>query len=98
PQQYYTLNSDGMLTPNNNFQGRGNQNFNTFNVDMVYTWEFRPGSFIYIAWKNNIENYETSQGYFKNLGRTLASRQNNNLSFRIIYYLDYLKFRKKSTA
>jgi len=34
--------------------------------------------------------------YFKNIDRTLAEPQVNNLSIKIIYYLDYLDFRKWS--
>jgi hypothetical protein len=32
--------------------------------------------------------------YFKNFGRTIDAPQNNNLSLKIIYFLDYLDFKK----
>jgi len=32
--------------------------------------------------------------YFKNFDNTISSPQNNNLSIKIIYYLDYLDFKK----
>lgn len=34
--------------------------------------------------------------YFKNFERTLNEPQSNNLSIKIIYFLDYLDFKKWS--
>ena len=96
-RQSYVLNMDGSLTDTT--YKIGDINLNLFNIDMVYTWQFAPGSFIYIVWKNAINrdnNYDPEfvKGYFKNFNNTLGTKQNNNLSVKIIYYLDYLKFRK----
>ena len=88
---------DGKLDPNPSFNQNVDRNVNFFNIDMVYTWQFAPGSFINIVWKNAIYNYtdivETS--YFKNFGKTIEADQNNNLSLKIIYFLDYLQLKKK---
>jgi hypothetical protein len=95
-KQYYLLLADGQLTPVS-FAGNANQNYNIFTVDAVFNWEFAPGSFINIVWKNNAQLYNTivEDGYFKNVDHTLATSQNNNLSFKIIYFLDYLDFKKR---
>jgi len=63
----------------------------------VYTWQFAPGSFINIVWKDegSMFNQTIDYGYFKNFDRTLNEPQNNNLSIKIIYYLDYLNLRGK---
>lgn len=95
-KQFYTLQADGSLAENNTYNSNSDFNVNLFNVDMVYTWEFATGSFMYIVWKNNIQNTETAKGYFKNLGNTLGTMQNNNLSIKILYYLDYLSLKKKA--
>jgi hypothetical protein len=94
---YYLLQPDGRLEnytgPVNNYD----RNFNFFNVDMVYSWQFAPGSFINLVWKNSIfaNDQDVQSGYFKNLGNTLDAAQNNSLSFRIIYFIDYLNLRKR---
>jgi hypothetical protein len=66
---------------------------------MVYSWQFAPGSFINIVWKNATEYFsdDAEAGYFKSLGNTINSDNNNNLSLKIIYFLDYLKLKQKVT-
>jgi hypothetical protein len=96
-QQLYDLRTTGTLKPtsHSNIQIQ-NQNFNIFNVDAVYTWQFAPGSFINIVWKDqsSIFNDDIQFRYFKNFGKTLDAPQNNNLSLKVIYFLDYLDFKK----
>jgi Domain of unknown function (DUF5916) len=72
------------------------QNFNIFNIDAVYTWQFAPGSFINIVWKDEsqLSNGDIHGGYFGNFDKTISEPQNNNLSVKVIYYLDYLDFKK----
>lgn len=95
-RQLYTLQSDGSLADNHTYTGDANQNFNVFNVDMIYTWEFAPGSFINMVWKNSAIDFDqnTNKDYFRNFGQTIRSPQNNNFSLKILYYLDYIKLKK----
>jgi hypothetical protein len=95
-KQYYTLNMDGTLSENNGYTGNRDFNVNLFDIDMVYTWQFAPGSFINIVWKNAIapQNNALQKGYFRNLDYTLVASQNNNVSIKILYYLDYLSLKK----
>jgi Domain of unknown function (DUF5916) len=95
--EFYNLNTEGNLVPNSSFTKNVNQNFNAFNVDLVYTWQFAPGSFINIVWKDAVydSNQEVQRSYFKNFGQTMEAPQNNNLSLKVIYFLDYLDFKKK---
>lgn len=100
-KQLYDLQPDGTLTPTVHTSVPINhQNFNIFNIDAVYTLQFAPGSFINIVWKNNAQlfNGVVHDGYFKNFDNTVSSPQNNNLSVKVIYYLDYLQFRKKGKS
>jgi hypothetical protein len=73
-------------------------NVNFFNIDMTYTWQFAPGSFININWKSAGElfNNLVSDTYFRNLNKTVDSPQINNFSIKVIYFLDYLSLKKKS--
>ena len=95
-REFFTLLQDGNLAENNTFNQPVDRNVNFFNIDMVYTWQFAPGSFINVVWKNAIvdQGNAVEENYFKNLGQTLDADQNNNLSFKIIYFLDYLKLKK----
>lgn len=91
-KEFFTLQQDGSLKNNSVFNENVNQNYNTFTVDAVYTWQFAPGSFINIVWKNNATTLDgiAGYGYFKNFNNTIASPQNNNFSIKVIYFLDYL--------
>jgi hypothetical protein len=99
-KELYDLKTDGTLAPTVHNLEMRHQNFNIFNVDAVYTWQFAPGSFINIVWKDEglLSNRDTEMSYFKNFNKTLAEPQINNLSVKIVYFLDYLdlkKWRKK---
>ena len=96
-KKYHTLNNDGSLSINNEYAGNNDYNFNLFNVDMVYTWQFAAGSFVNIVWKNAIQESDSDvrNKYFKNISRTIGADQNNNISIKILYYLDYLNLKKR---
>ena len=98
-KQYFTLAEDGKLVGNTTFNGNADQNYNTFTVDAVYTWQFAPGSFINIVWKENATTFDgiAGNGYLKNFDNIIISPQNNNLSFKIIYFLDYLTLKNKKS-
>jgi hypothetical protein len=95
-KQYFSLNDNGTLSPTNKVTENLNRNVNYFNVDMVYTWQFAPGSFLNIVWKNATTHSSdiVKDTYFDNLKNTLQSDQNNNISLKVIYFLDYLTLRK----
>ncbi|MEO7312287.1 MAG: DUF5916 domain-containing protein [Chitinophagaceae bacterium] len=96
-KEFFDLNPNGSLAHNSSFSKDVNQNYNAFNVDAVFTWQFGPGSFINIVWKNSIEDFNQliDRSYFKNLNTTLSTDQNNNFSIKILYFLDYLQLKKK---
>ena len=98
-KEFYTLQRDGLLISNPSFNKNVDQNANFFNVDMVYTWQFAPGSFLNVVWKNAVQDYSNvvEESYFKNFGNTMEADQNNNISLKVIYFLDYLQLKKKKT-
>jgi hypothetical protein len=93
---FFTLQEDGYLKPAGSVSKNPETNVNYFNIDMVYTWQFAPGSFLNIGWKNagNMFNQQINDPYYKNLGNTLKEPQDNNFSIKVIYFLDYLTLRK----
>jgi hypothetical protein len=97
-KQLYDLQADGTLIPTIHTNvAIEHQNYNIFNIDATYTWEFAPGSFINIVWKNqaNTFNDNITYKYFRNFNNTIESDQNNNLSLKVIYFFDYLNFKRK---
>jgi len=97
-KEFFALNKQtGALEKNGNLFANTNQNVNFFNIDMVYTWQFAPGSFLNIVWKDAAFTYSNTieRSYLKNLGNTIESDQNNNISLKVIYFLDYLQLKKK---
>ncbi|MCK5169479.1 MAG: hypothetical protein KAQ75_06350, partial [Bacteroidales bacterium] len=55
-EKYYLLNEDGSTEDYPEYFGINDFNFNVFNVDLIYNWNFAPGSFLTLMWKNNIFN------------------------------------------
>jgi hypothetical protein len=96
---FYKLKNDGYWR-DTSFMNGLNLNSNIFNVDVFYTWDFLPGSRITVAWKNalggnvNIDPYLHSS-YGKNLGQVFSNPHSNELSIKIVYYLDYLSLSRK---
>jgi hypothetical protein len=97
PKEFFTLQPDGSLVKTVTYNLNSNQNLNIFNIDMVYTWEFAPGSFLNLVWKNSIYSgdQQVDKSYFKNFSHTVSAPQNNNISLKVIYYLDAVSLRKK---
>jgi hypothetical protein len=97
---FFKLLQNGQLEKINTFTENVDQNVNFFTLDMNYTWEFAPGSFVYLVWKNSAQDFgnQIEKSYFKNVDRTMEADQNNNLSLKVIYFLDYLKLKKKKSG
>lgn len=72
------------------------RNFNTFNVDMVYNWQFAPGSELRAIWKRSIgtDDKFTHLGFFDNFDRTFGSPNFDTFTIRLVYFLDYLNVKK----
>ena len=95
---FYDVKTNGYWTERAFSEGH-DFNFNTFNIDMFYTWDFLPGSRITFSWKNALgaqvyldENeYRT---YFKNFYKTFDSPHSNEVSVKVVYYIDYLSLKK----
>lgn len=91
--EFYLLNTDGNLATYD-FSRDDDINFNTFNIDLIYSWNFAPGSFMNFMWKNSIYDRDVGSGitddsFLANFFHTLGLPQTNNFSVKISYYLDY---------
>lgn len=75
--------------------GDYNANYNIFNLDVFYTWDFRPGSRIILGYKNwlgndylNAVDGTRNTYYTKNLGTQFARPHGNEVTLRFIYFLN----------
>ncbi|MDZ7738770.1 MAG: DUF5916 domain-containing protein [Bacteroidales bacterium] len=93
---YYILNADGSLGDTAPDMG-SDINTNFFNIDMIYTWRFAPGSELKFAWKNSV--YQSGPDIFKSFSENIRAMNGapaiNNLSLKILYYLDYHTLRTR---
>jgi hypothetical protein len=87
--EYYSLAENGEMAPTANTGI--NQNFNTFTVDMVFTWIFTPGSELSLVWKNSITDFnnEVAPTLPKDIRYTMALPPNNSYSLKLIWFVDY---------
>ena len=86
--------------------GNANQedlNFNAWSIDMVYRWNFAPGSELNIVWKNqllqetrlgDLEEFMLPTSYGDNFNQMIESGFINSLSIRIISFIDYSRFKQ----
>jgi Domain of unknown function (DUF5916) len=101
PQEVFLLSADGNLEKTNtiNISPRAlAQNYNSFALNMVYTWQIANGSFLNIVWKDEADEFagaDFEKNYFKNVDRTFSVNNANTLSVKIIYFIDYLHLKKR---
>lgn len=97
--RYYSLNSDGSLTNLGADAFDADQNFNTWNCDLNFSWWFAPGSQINILYRNNAFLFDRSDFNIdtrSNFGRVLSANSLDHiLSVSVRYFVDYNSLRKK---
>ncbi|MES2629619.1 MAG: DUF5916 domain-containing protein [Bacteroidota bacterium] len=100
----HLLDQDGMLAETD-YSGRdaaGNSyhdnSYNAFNIDMVYSWVFSPGSELRLVWKNSIYSSEDRvfRDYQSNVRYVFDQLQTNSFSVKFLYFLDSSMLRKKA--
>ena len=89
--EFFTLQNNGYLTPNNDYSANKDRNFNSWNFDLAYSWWFAPGSEISFLYRNY--SLERASRVEKNLNTNFKSVFNGNLtnivSVSIRYFIDY---------
>ena len=94
---YGDLDAEGYIIKDDSFTGNSNFNFNAFNTDLIFGWQFAPGSFLNIVYKNALQqdeqNIQTS--YFQNLNSVLSEGQRNTITMKVVYFFDTVSAYKK---
>lgn len=71
-------------------------NFNTWNLDLSYTWQFAPGSQLTALYRNQIFNQSSNSeaSYFDTLDDLFKQKQRDTFSLRMVYFIDYNDLKK----
>ncbi len=87
---YGDLDSEGYIIKDDSFVGNADFNFNAFNTDLIFAWQFAPGSFLNIVYKNDLQRDENDiqLSYFDNLKSVFNEGQRNTITMKLIYFLD----------
>ena len=77
-------------------QNNPNVNFNIWNLDLSYRWRFAPGSEAILLYRNSIFNIDKKSeiGFEESLENLFGEPLRQNISLRVVYYIDYNNIRK----
>ena len=107
--ELFTLLNDGRLTTDRGFTVDNigddpNINFSTWNIDLSYSWQFAPGSFLTALYRNQLFNFDENadDGFNESLDLLFDQPMQNTFSLRLQYFIDFngLKsvFKKNKTT
>lgn len=92
----YFLQENGRLfNTGDSFENLGlnqsNVNFSTWNLDLNYTWQFAPGSFLTVLYRNQLFNNDSEST--RNFGQSINTLFDQDIlhsfSLRVQYFIDY---------
>lgn len=99
-RSFFNIAEDGGYIPRSSLPGR-DYDFNVFNIDAFYTWDFKPGNRIILGYKNWLGDdhqvhrlVQAGNNYGKNLNRSFSLPHGNEVTLRVIFFIDYNKLRK----
>lgn len=96
-KSFYNVAADGTHRRRAFIPGQ-DENYNLFNVDGFLTWDFGLGSRIIAGYKNWVgDPYSVSgpRNYFRNLNGLFRTSHGNEVTLKLIYFLDYNSLRRK---
>lgn len=95
-QQLFSLNEDGTVSSTTGYttesiENNPDINFSTWNLDLSYSWQFAPGSFLTALYRNQLFNQdnEARDTYTQSIGTLFDQPINHTLSIKLQYFLDY---------
>lgn len=90
-KEFSTLNADGSVKDTSIFTENRDGTFNSWNVDLRYSWWFAPGSQLTLLYRNAVGSYleESRIGIKENFTRLFNEPMVDNISLKLTYYIDY---------
>ncbi|WP_168797506.1 DUF5916 domain-containing protein [Neolewinella litorea] len=90
--RFHLLDTDGQLIVTD-YSGSHDQDFDAFNVDVVYRWRFAPGSDIFMVYKSSITDFDrrVSDTYADSFSDLWGpdTPLSGSVSLKVVYWLDY---------
>lgn len=102
----FTLLEDGTLSTADNYTvsdiNDPNVNFNTWNLDLGYSWQFAPGSQLTALYRNSLFDYnsKSKRSYVDSMNELFKTPIEHIFSLRLVYYIDFndiSKYLKKTS-
>jgi len=91
--KFMTLQENGSLNDNFIYTTNQDKYYNSWNLDLSYSWWFAPGSQVSVLYRNSSSYYpdaDFSQNYGQNFRKVFNPENLNNiLSLSIRYFIDY---------
>ncbi len=94
--QLFTLMDNGRLTRDTGYTTESLEsdpdiNFSTWNLDLSYSWQFAPGSFLTALYRNQLFNFnsESANDYRESLNTLFAQPIQHTFSLRLQYFINY---------
>lgn len=92
----FTLQENGRLDRTSGYEvgdleNNPNINFSTWNLDLSYSWQFAPGSFLTALYRNQLFNSDNAseEAYFSALNTLFEQPIQHTFSLRLQYFIDY---------
>ncbi len=95
-REFYTLGLNGDLLRNFTYNQNQNSNFNTWNLDLSYSWWFAPGSQVSILYRNNSDAFtnDINKDFNRNFSNVFQDNLNHVFSISVRYFIDYNRVKK----
>lgn len=98
-KNFLFLEQNGRLTDYASYSKNKNSNFNSWNVDLSYSWWFAPGSQVSVLYRNNAANFDREIN--KDFGKNVTNLLNNDalshvFSISIKYFIDFNSIKNMS--
>ncbi len=98
-REFFTLQDDGDLLTNSTYNLNKDKNYDTWNLDLSYSWWFASGSQVSILYRNNARLFETGNNFDRTFEGNLNNLVNSDnlthiFSISIRYFMDYNSLKK----
>ena len=93
--RFFTLKDNGRLELTNldrdSLSSDPDVNFSTWNIDLSYSWQFAPGSFLTALYRNQLFNVNdnTFDDFDESLDNLFMQPALHNFSLRLQYFIDF---------
>ncbi len=87
----YDLKSSGDLAFTGPDNGVYDTTYNSWNMDLRFSWWFAPGSQLSLLYRNAVQSHleESNRSLVQNYNDLFSQDQHNNISLRVTYYLNF---------